>query len=465
MFGLGAAISGAIAAAGAANAVSSSNKNNSSSSSSSSSGSSSSNSGGSSSSSSGSSSSYNNRYPGGSNSYNSSGGSSVSSSSSSGSYSFDPNADYQAMINNAVSKGDYQSAAQYEQLRNQKIDAGYGNGYDKTNNYSQFLNTNNNTNWSGLYANTDWSQMFQDNMGTASAGQLQNILNQRLNKLNGKADAWQEQAQSYVDGIYNQMYNPSKDAIKQYENSMNDYMEQYQQMQNAIKAQNQAAIQQNIAQLNAQKTGVYQAGQSANAAAQQNYMNLLNPNGANAEQLAALGLTNSGLSESAAIAAQNAYTSAINSNEQNVSNQIQAIELAIQNAQLSGDIATAEQLQNYYNTVLQAGIQNANNILSANQWAISNGQNLEQQNINNIFTQAGLTGNLNGNQTMQGQQLSYTIDGLSLENQLKQFQLLLQKAFGSQQAEADLEAQKLANSGASLENAYQELYNRYFLWL
>ena len=190
-------------------------------------------------------------------------------------------------------------------------------------------------------------------------------------------------------------------------------------------------------------------------------MNLLNPNGSNAEMLAALGLSNSGLSESSAIAAQNAYTNAVNSNEQNVSNQIQAIELAIKNAQLSGDLATAEQLQGYYNTVLQAGMQNANNILSAMQWAIGNGQSMNQQNINNAFTQAGITGSLNGNPTMAGQQLSYTIEGLSLDNQIKQFQLLLQKAFGYQQAEAELEAQKLANSGAKLANIYQELYNKY----
>ena len=450
--GLGAAISGAINAAQAAGAISSANKNNSSNSSSSSSSSSSSN-------------SYNNRYPGSNNSSNSSSSSSSSGSSSSSSVSntpkFDANTDYQALINQAVSSGDYQSAAKYEQLRNQKIDAGYGSSSNKTNNYSQFLNANNNSNWSGLYQNTNWAGMFEDSMDTASVGQLQNILNQRLNKLNGQSDAWQEQAQSYVDGLYNQMYQPQFDAIKQYEDAMNGYMNQYEQMQNAIQAQNQAAIEQNVAQLEAQKTGVYQAGQSANTAAQQNYMNLLNPNGANAEQLAALGLTNSGLSESSAIAAQNAYTSAVNSNEQNVSNQIQAIELAIKNAQLSGDIATAEQLQGYYNTVLQAGMQNANNILSAMQWAIGNGQNMNQQNINNAFTQAGITGSLNGNQTMAGQQLSYTIEGLSLDNQIKQFQLLLQKAFGYQQAEAELEAQKLANSGAKLSNIYQELYNKY----
>ena len=110
-------------------------------------------------------------------------------------------------------------------------------------------------------------------------------------------------------------------------------------------------------------------------------------------------------------------------------------------------------------------MQNANNILSAMQWAISNGQSMNQQNINNAFTQAGVTGSLNGKPTMAGEQLSYTIEGLSLDNQIKQFQLLLQQAYGMKQAEAEYQAQLLANSGASLENAYQELYNRYFLWI
>lgn len=380
---------------------------------------------------------------------------------------FDANVDYQAKINEAVSKGDYQSAARYEQQRNEKIAAGHGGSYQQTNNYSKYLNSggSSSSSSSSMHQNTDWSQMFNDQLGTASVGQLQNILNMRLDKLGGKSDAWQEQAQEYLNGLYQQIYNPSLDAVNQYKDSVAGALAQYQQMQDSIYRRQQAAIEENIAKLNAQKTGIYQAGQDANKAAQQNYMNILNPNGANAEMLAALGLTNSGISESAAISAQNAYTSAINSNEQNVNNQIAAIDLAIESARLNGDIATAEQLQNYYNTVLQAGIQNANNILAANQWAISNGQNMNQQMIDNIFTEAGLTGNLNGNPTLEGQKLSYTIEGLSLENQLKQFQLLLQKAYGMKQAEAEYQAQLLANSGKSLENAYQELYNKYFLWI
>lgn len=57
--------------------------------------------------------------------------------------SFDQNTDYQALINDAVSRGDYMSAAKYEQQRNAKINAGYGNGYGTTNYYTGYLNGSN----------------------------------------------------------------------------------------------------------------------------------------------------------------------------------------------------------------------------------------------------------------------------------------------------------------------------------
>lgn len=314
---------------------------------------------------------------------------------------------------------------------------------------------------SSFNAGTDYAQDFIDNQFSNDLGKLQTILDQRLDKLNGQADSWQTSAQNWLNSQFNNQYNPGQSIADQYEEQLNSLMGDYQQKEDAIRQEQQAAIDKNVADLNAQKAQVQQAGEKSNMAAQQNYMNVLNPNGANAEQLAALGLSQSGMSESAAIAANNAYTNAINSNEMNVNNQLAAIDLAIQQAKLTGDIATAQQLQAYYDTVLQAGMQNANNILTSNQWALTNGQNQVQQGINNAFTQAGMTGNLNGNQTMAGQQLSYTIEGMNLDNQLKQFTLLLQKTYGMDQAAAQLEAQKLANTGANLANEYQKLYNQY----
>lgn len=315
--------------------------------------------------------------------------------------------------------------------------------------------------------NTDWAKQFNDTISTGDVDKLQSILDQRMDKLGGTADGYQSGAQNYLNTLRKNYSKPAQGVANQYRQATSGYMDDYAAKQSAIRAEQEAKVTQNIANLNAQKPLVRQAGVTANKAAQQNYMNVLNPNGANAEQLAALGLSTSGLSEDAAIKANNSYMQAVNSNEQNVSNQLNAIELAMQNAKLTGDIATAQQLQSYYDTVLNAGMQSANNVLGANQWALTNSQNQNQQAINNAFTQAGVTGTLNGNQTMAGQQLSYTIEGMSLDNQLKQFELLLQQKFGFDQRAAELEAQRIANQGAQagnagqlLQNEYQRLYNQ-----
>ncbi len=50
---------------------------------------------------------------------------------------------------------------------------------------------------------------------------------------------------------------------------------------------------------------------------------------------------------------------------------------------------------------------------------------------------------------------------MSLDNQLKQFELLLQKGYGMDRASAEIKALELANNGQSLENQYQEYYNNW----
>lgn len=55
-----------------------------------------------------------------------------------GSKPYDMNTDYAALMNAAIARGDYAAAAQYEQLRNQKI-VGEGLSYQTTNKYSMYL--------------------------------------------------------------------------------------------------------------------------------------------------------------------------------------------------------------------------------------------------------------------------------------------------------------------------------------
>lgn len=143
-----------------------------------------------------------------------------------------------------------------------------------------------------------------------------------------------------------------------------DYMEQAaQNAQNAI----QAGVDNAVAGLNNQKGTIQQAGDVANQAAQQTYMDVINPNGATAEQLAALGLRSSGLTESSVISAGNTLQSSINSNLQNVNNQLAQIDLAITQAKSQGNIAAAQALEQYYSQIASQMMNDANTILAYRQ--------------------------------------------------------------------------------------------------
>ncbi len=238
-----------------------------------------------------------------------------------------------------------------------------------------------------------------------------------------------------------------------------------------IRAANQAAVDQNILALNAQKDAINRARIDGNAAAEQAYMQAINPNGSLAESLAANGLLTSGLTESSQIAAGNAYQSALNKNNNTVTQQLAEIERAISQAQLSGDLATAEQLQQWYNKVADAALQNVRDIV-ANTWQQKNydltkaGQEasitgryngaptLEANRINweKQFQEAGLTGKYNGNLTLEGlaAQDQHALDQVTLATAKENYRILL--AFGYAEEEARKIALELANEGQRLTN-------------
>lgn len=154
-----------------------------------------------------------------------------------------------------------------------------------------------------------------------------------------------------------------------------DYMEQAaQNAQNAI----QAGVDNAVAGLNNQKGTIQQAGDIANQAAQQTYMDVINPNGATAEQLAALGLRSSGLTESSVISAGNTLQNSINSNLQNVNNQLAQIDLAITQAKSQGNIAAAQALEQYYSQIASQMMNDANTILAYRQQQQAQQQQLQQ---------------------------------------------------------------------------------------
>lgn len=309
------------------------------------------------------------------------------------------------------------------------------------------------------YSNTnqDWASVYQDAISRGDVAQAQMALDMRAQKLGNDYDSWQSWAEGSLDRYIANRNQPAQEIEDNYTQMTGDYMQQYEGYMDALRKEQQAMVDANIAQLNAQKPQVQQAGALANQAAQQNYYALINPNGASAEQRAALGLSDSGLTESSQIAAGNAYLGAVNDNAQSVNDQLAQIDLAITQAQLSGDLATAQQLQSYYNTVLQQGMARAGNIASLGQWGLENAQNQTQLGVGNALAAAGLTGYYNGNQTMAGQQNAVTIEGQQISNQLQQLTYLIQQKYGMSLAAAELAAAELANKGADLNNVLTQL--------
>lgn len=86
---------------------------------------------------------------------------------------YDKNKDYTTLIDDAVKAGDYYSAAEYEQQRNEKISS-EGLDYTPTNRFSGWLDT------------TDYSQILNDQMsGGASAEEVAKTLKSRTQKASG----------------------------------------------------------------------------------------------------------------------------------------------------------------------------------------------------------------------------------------------------------------------------------------
>ena len=302
---------------------------------------------------------------------------------------------------------------------------------------------------------TDWAASYKNYLDAGNLGAAQAALQQRGLKLGGQPDSWQQSAQDVLDRLKNEQ------AAESYKSALDGYMDQYGDKAQAIRDEIDAQVKQNIANLDAQRGLVRQAGAQADAAALQNYYSAVNPNGAGAEQRAALGLSDSGLTETAQIAAANAYQGAVSSNAQNVANQLAQIDLAIENARLTGDMQTAQELQSYYDSVLQAGQQNAANILAAGQWNIQNAQGQAAQLQQDAWTRAGLFGSYAGQQTLAGQQAALEFKNMDTANQRALLELEIQRKFGWDQAAAELYITQKQGQGYDLENIYQELQNSY----
>lgn len=168
---------------------------------------------------------------------------------------YNKDTNYQALIDAAVKKGDYKSAAQYEQQRNEKITALNATGTNK-------YNATATNNYSGWLDNTDYGTIGKQQMALgASADDVLDTYNKRYNKANGtvglqqyanddlQAEMWdyilanqqkaptfdfdmgsrptyESQYKSQIDGLLNQLLNRDKFS---YDHTTDPLYQQYQQ--------------------------------------------------------------------------------------------------------------------------------------------------------------------------------------------------------------------------------------------
>ncbi len=130
----------------------------------------------------------------------------------------------------------------------------------------------------------------------------------------------------------------------------------------AQKAQQQridANVQAMVNRLNYQKNDVEEEREEAARKAYAAYRTAVNPYGARAQQLASLGLADSGFSETSLASLGNQYQQAISDAELARNKAIRAIELQIEEARLSGDAQKAESLATYAQNLANMRLQNA----------------------------------------------------------------------------------------------------------
>lgn len=136
-------------------------------------------------------------------------------------------------------------------------------------------------------------------------------------------------------------------------------MEIYKAAEEAQKQRIDANVQAMVNRLNNQKNDVEEEKREAERKAYAAYRAAVNPYGARAQQIASLGLGDSGFSETSLASLGNQYQQAISDAELARNKALREIELQIEDARLSGDAQKAEALSAYYQNVANMSLQNA----------------------------------------------------------------------------------------------------------
>lgn len=246
------------------------------------------------------------------------GGSSPSGTSAGGLYgTVSQDIDYQALINQAVAKGDYTSAAIYEQMRNQKISSPDYKGQQTTTDY--------------------YSQYLPENQPVMELPEIEIP-------------------------------------------SFQEFLDQtgYDQYSEATQQRIQAAVQQAVNSYNSQ---IEQTNKDSDELARQAYIAKMLGQKNLDQQLSAAGYAG-GMADSQRIQTETNYENNLQSIENQRQLVIAELQQAIRDAQLSGDLQAAQELQAYLQSMQSSWlsyVQNQQALQSSNYWNQQQLQSNQQQ--------------------------------------------------------------------------------------
>lgn len=212
-------------------------------------------------------------------------------------------------------------------------------------------------------------------------------------------------------------------------------------MQNALNSYNQA-IDSGLAAsklgYDDTKTQAKTTQAEANRAAQKTYLDTVNPYGYNAQSLAAIGLANSGISESSRISAGNTYQNAVSQNQKSYDDTARQANLAYQQDVLNAGSSKAQYAGDLYKN-------QAETELSHNQWAQEQAQSASQwqQEFNQSSSQWAQE------YALKVKELEDQIATNKITREQAQAELDIYRKYAAAQAAADIENTK-ANTTATL---------------
>lgn len=146
--------------------------------------------------------------------------------------------------------------------------------------------------------------------------------------------------------------------INQYNTRANRYIDEYRLSRDAYDAKVDADVAAALGRIESQRAGVNRDRDSANRASYGAYLQATNPYGAGAEQLAAVGLDNSGYSETSKLAAGTAYQQGISQNELARMEAMNELDRQANEAALAAQGQKAEAYAEYARYLASMGLQN-----------------------------------------------------------------------------------------------------------